>query len=71
MINREHRLPVTRQVELLGLSRASVYYQPVPVSAADLALMRRIDELHLDLGRQSRHCPLRHVLQHPASPQGP
>lgn len=49
MINREHRLPVTRQAELLGLSRASVYYQPVPVSAADLALMRRIDELHLEL----------------------
>lgn len=49
MINREHRLPVARQAELLGLSRASVYYQPVPVSAADLALMRRIDELHLEL----------------------
>jgi len=49
MINREHRLPVTRQAELLGLSRASVYYQPVPVAAADLALMRRIDELHLEL----------------------
>lgn len=49
MINREHRLPVTRQAELLGLSRASVYYQPVSVSAADLKLMRRIDELHLEL----------------------
>jgi putative transposase len=36
-----------RQCELLGLCRSSVYYQPKPVSAADLALMRRIDELHL------------------------
>ena len=31
----------------LGISRGSVYYLPRPVSAADLAIMRRIDELHL------------------------
>lgn len=49
MINRAHDLSLSRQAELLGLSRASVYYQPTPVSAADLALMRRIDELHLEL----------------------
>ena len=36
-----------RQCELLDLSRSSLYYQPKPVSAADLSLMRRIDELHL------------------------
>ena len=36
-----------RQCELLDLCRSSLYYQPKPVSAADLALMRRIDELHL------------------------
>jgi putative transposase len=36
-----------RQCELLGLCRSSLYYQPKPVSSADLALMRRIDELHL------------------------
>ena len=36
-----------RQCELLGLCRSSLYYQPRPVSAADLKLMRRIDELHL------------------------
>ena len=34
MINREHPLPVTWQAELLQLSRASVYYQPVAVLAA-------------------------------------
>ena len=36
-----------RQCELLGLCRSSLYYQPKPVSAADLKVMRRIDELHL------------------------
>src|SRR5664279_3751303 len=37
-----------RQAKVLGISRSSVYYLPRPVSAGDLALMRRIDELHLD-----------------------
>src|ERR1700740_1645232 len=48
MIDRTHKLPVTRQAQVLKLSRSSVYYQARPVSAADLAIMRRIDELHLD-----------------------
>lgn len=48
MIDREHDLPITRQAKLLGVSRGSVYYLPRPISAADLALMRRIDELHLE-----------------------
>ena len=48
MIDRTHALPVTRQAEVLKLSRSSVYYRPWPVSPADLAIMRRIDELHLD-----------------------
>src|SRR5438045_1223208 len=48
MINREHQLPVVRQCEVLGLSRSSVYYEAKPESADDLALMRRIDELHLN-----------------------
>jgi putative transposase len=48
MIERGHGLPVIRQAKVLNISRGSVYYQPRPVSAADLALMRRIDELHLD-----------------------
>ena len=47
MIDRKHRLSVTRQAQLLGLSRGAVYYLPQPVGAADLALMRRLDELHL------------------------
>ena len=47
MINREHQLSVTRQAQLLNISRGTVYYLPRPVSPADLALMRELDELHL------------------------
>ena len=47
MIDRENEMPITRQCELLEVCRASLYYQPKPVSPADLKLMRRIDELHL------------------------
>ena len=48
MIDATHKLPLTRQAELLDLSRSNVYYLPRPVSDADLAMMRRIDELHLN-----------------------
>ena len=48
MIDRDHDLPIARQAKVLNISRGSVYYKPRPVSAADLAIMRRIDELHLD-----------------------
>ena len=48
MIDRSHELPLTRQAQVLKLSRGSVYYQARPVSAADLAIMRRMDKLHLD-----------------------
>ncbi len=47
MIDRSEDLPVSRQARVLGISRGSVYYQARPVPAADLVLMRRIDELHL------------------------
>jgi len=48
MIDRNHQLSITRQAKALGISRGSAYYKPRPVSEADLGLMRRIDELHLD-----------------------
>ena len=48
MIDRQHDLPLSRQAKVLGISRGSVYYLPRAVSAADLALMRRIDALHLE-----------------------
>ena len=48
MIDRDHELSITRQASLVGISRGAVYYLPRAVSEADLALMRRIDELHLE-----------------------
>jgi putative transposase len=48
MIDRGHGLPLARQAKLLKLSRSSLYYEPPPVSATELAIMRRIDALHLD-----------------------
>jgi len=48
MIDRDHDLPLTKQAAVLGISRGSLYYEPRPVSACDLALMRRLDELHLE-----------------------
>lgn len=47
MIDREHKLPLTRQSQILELSRSSLYYEAVPISAQDLELMRLIDEIHL------------------------
>jgi putative transposase len=48
MINRDHDLPIAQQAKALGISRGSVYYLPRPVAAADLAIMRRMDEVHLE-----------------------
>jgi putative transposase len=48
MIDRSHDLPITRQAQVLKISRSGVYYLPRAISAADLAIMRRIDQLHLD-----------------------
>ena len=48
MIDRDHDLSLVRQAKVLNISRGSVYYKPRPVSSEDLAIMRRIDELHLD-----------------------
>jgi putative transposase len=73
MIDRDNKLSIKRQAKLLGMSRGTVYYLPRPVSAADLALMRRIDELHLEhpfmgarmlrdqLNRVSIHVGRRHI----------
>jgi putative transposase len=48
MIIREHDLAITKQAEVLNISRGSVYYLPRPVSAIDLEIMRRLDRLHLE-----------------------
>jgi len=49
MIDRGAKVTVTRQAELLDLSRSSVYYTPRALSNRELHLMRRIDELHLQM----------------------
>ena len=73
MIDRSHKLSITRQAELLDMSRGAVYYLPRPTSAEDLALMRRIDEMHLEhpfmgarqlrrqLNREGIHAGRRHI----------
>ncbi len=48
MIDRGHELSVTKQAEVVGIARSTVYYLPRAMSAADLELMRRIDALHLE-----------------------
>ena len=48
MIDRDHQLSLVRQAEVLKISRGTVYYKARPVSPEDLAIMRRIDELHLE-----------------------
>ncbi len=49
MIDRTHPLPIKRQAAIVNISRGAVYYQAEPVSGVDLRLLRRIDELHLEL----------------------
>ncbi len=48
MIDREYDLPITKQAEILKISRGSVYYLPRPVSSEDLEIMQRLDRLHLE-----------------------
>jgi HTH-like domain len=48
MIDRGNVLPIARQASLLRLSRSSIYYLPRPVPPARLAIMHRIDALHLE-----------------------
>jgi len=49
MIDRTHALPVSQQARLVGIARSSAYYRPRPMSEADQLLMRRIDELHMEI----------------------
>ncbi len=47
MVKENHPLPRTRRCELLDIPRSTSYYQPSPVSVDDLALMKRIDRIHM------------------------
>jgi hypothetical protein len=48
MIDRTHPLSISRQAQLLDISRGAVYYLPKPTSASDLQIMHAMDRLHLD-----------------------
>ena len=48
MIDSHHELPISKQAKALGISRGSVYDLPRPVSPTDFAVLRRMDELHLE-----------------------
>src|SRR5262252_4361971 len=48
MIDRKHDLPISKQAEALNISRGSVYYLPRPVPKTELAIMHRLDRLHLE-----------------------
>lgn len=56
MIDRAHDLSIGKQAKALGVSRGSIYYLSRPVSSADLAIMRRIDELHLECPSREAGC---------------
>lgn len=47
MIDRESKLPIAQQCQIVGISRTSMYYEPKPISSRDIGLMRLIDEIHL------------------------
>ncbi len=46
MINRSHGLSLSRQAQLVGISRGCLYYQRKPPCKAQVQLMHRIDALH-------------------------
>jgi putative transposase len=69
MIDRKHELPIAHQARVLNISRGSVYYKPRPVSPEDLALMRRIDELHLEFPFAGSRM-LRNLVQREGFPVG-
>ena len=48
-IHTKHALPKARRCQLLKVPRSTAYYQPTPVSAQDLTLMRLIDEIYLQI----------------------
>ncbi|WP_434513533.1 IS3 family transposase [Dechloromonas sp. ARDL1] len=69
MIDRNHDLPVVRQCQILALARSTAYYTPKPTSTEELALMRRMDELHLEFPFAGSRM-LRDLLRNEGQPVG-
>ena len=74
MIEPEGPLSLSSQCVVLGVSRSSLYYRPKGESAENLALMRRMDELHMDYpfygSRQMMRSPPRGCHGRPAPAGG-
>jgi len=49
MVDRDAELPVTRQCQLLKVTRSAVYYRPAAMPEDTLGIMRALDEIHLEL----------------------
>ena len=61
MIEPGGRLSLSRQCVLLGVSRSSLYYRPKGEGAENLALMRRMDELHMEYPFYGSRQMMRHL----------
>ena len=61
MIEPDGPLSVSRQCALLDVSRSSLYYRPKGESAENLALMRRMDELHMEYPFYGSRQMMRHL----------
>ena len=59
IIDRTHALPITREAAVLRISRSGIYYTPASPSDADLAPMRRLDALHLEMSHAHGRAGLR------------
>jgi len=49
MVKSHHKLPLSRRCRLLDIPRSSAYYKPACPPRQDEALMRQMDEIHLEL----------------------
>jgi putative transposase len=56
-------LPLTRQTALLGISRSSLYYKPVPLSDTNLAILNRMDEIYTDNPEYGYRMIYQHLLE--------
>ena len=61
MVEANEPLSLSRQCALLGVSRSSLYYRPRGESAENLALMRRMDELHMEYPFYGSRQMMRHL----------
>ena len=47
MVNKEEKLPLSRQCKLLNINRSNIYYLPAGIKEKDIKLMHLIDKIHI------------------------